>query len=59
MVIAIRKELKECVQSWQEIDERLTKILFMLAGHEMVVIAVYAPKDDSFQTIKDDFEVEL
>lgn len=59
VAISIHKKLKSCIRSWEEIDERLLKMELNIWGHEIILLAVYAPTDDSNMELKDAFENNL
>lgn len=57
--IAIHRRLKPNIRSWEEINERIITMELDIKGHEIVIIGVYAPTDDSVILLKDEFYAKL
>jgi exonuclease III len=55
----VHKRLKNSFKSWENINERLMQIQVELMGHDLVIVAVYAPNDHAADNVKEAFEVEL
>jgi exonuclease III len=57
--IVVHKRLKNSIKSWENVNERLMQIQAELMGHDVVIVAVYAPSDHAPDNVKEAFEVEL
>ena len=57
--ILIKKQLMKHVTNYEYISERIMKIQINLYGRETVLIATYAPTDDSAINIKENYYEQL
>lgn len=57
--IAIRKNLRDNIKKWEEIDEQMITLELRKNGHNIVIIGIYAPSDDADQQIKNEFYNKL
>lgn len=53
--LLIRKDLKHKISNWEAIDENILKMNIKLNGHNITVIAAYAPSDDERKDTKQEF----
>ena len=53
--IVIRKSLKKCIKSWEQVNDRIIHMNLEIKGHEIVVVGVYAPNEDAISTVKEEF----
>lgn len=55
VAIAVHKNLKKNIRSWEEVDEQIIKLEMIKNGRHIVIIGVYAPSEDSDKITKDHF----
>lgn len=59
VITEVHKNVKTCVKLWEDINERLVKLELNIWRHEITIIAVYAPTEDTIVKMKDVFEYKL
>lgn len=57
--VVIRGKYRKYIKDWEYVDERLLTMDIKIFGRSIVIVAVYAPTDDSALEIKDKFETTL
>lgn len=57
--IAVHKDMKRSIKSWEEIDEQIMTIEIVKDSRHIVIIGVYAPSEDALPLIKDQFYDKL
>lgn len=57
--IFIRKGIRNCITSWEAINERLIKMNFSFNGQKVTIIGVYAVNDDALVNKKDELFEQL
>lgn len=57
--IAIHKDLRSKIKSWEEIDEQIIKLEINKNGHNIAVIGTYAPSEDADKLDKDKYYEQL
>ena len=59
VILAIKKQFKKQIKSWEQINSRILQLEIEIKGHNLIIIAVYSPNDDASDDKKQDFYDEL
>ena len=57
--IAIRKNLKKFIKSWEQISDRIMQVQLDIMNNPVVIISAYAPNEDAADDKKDKFYDDL
>ena len=55
VAILVHKNIAKHIKSWQGIDEQIMTVEINRNGHDIVIVGVYAPSEDSNIEVKEPF----